>query len=217
MSSVSHLSLANHLAKQNATTTNGSDSSSLPNLTEALAAVNGTNLGNGSSSATGNSYLLDLSPEAQAYLTSMNGNGSSSSQASTTSSTGAGIVLSPVQQDKLSAILQKYKDAPYTDATFKAIQRDMSAAGIGADSLAGKAAMRNLNPTSMLLNALAGGDGSVGTIGGSADIAAMEMNFMGTVNTQWQRMSSDYDPSTGKSKTVSSDGGAAGGSSGTDA
>jgi len=100
------------------------------------------------------------------------------SAASTTSSTGGGIVLTREQQSKLNAILEQYKDKPYNEANFKQMQIDMAEAGIGADSLAAKSQMRNLNTTLMLLNALSGGDGSTGTIGGSADIKAETVNFM---------------------------------------
>ena len=200
MSSISSTSILQQILAQNSSTSSSSSSSS-SSLSDILAQANGTDLGDGNTSS-GSSYLLDLSPEAQAYLTSQSSTGTTTSTGSTTSSTGASVILSPVQQDKLNAILQKYKDAPYTDATFKAIQKDMSAAGIGADTLAGQAEMRNLNPTAMLLNALNGGDGSVGTIGGSADIATLETNFMGSVNQQWQQISSDYDSTTGGSKST---------------
>ncbi len=199
MTTISSTSILQQLMQKDSSTSNGSTSTAQPTLTDYLAQAQGTDIGNASSSS-GNSYLLDLSAEAQAYLTSGNGSGGGS-QGSSTSSTGASIVLSPVEQDKLTAILQKYKNAPYTEATFQNIQKDMSAAGIGADSLAAKAEMRNLNPTAMLLNALNGGDGSVGTVGNSTDIASMETSFMGKVNSQWQAISSDYDSTTGGSKS----------------
>ena len=212
MTTISSTSILQQLMQKDSSTSNGSTSTAQSTLTDYLAQAQGTDIGNASSSS-GNSYLLDLSAEAQAYLTSGNGSGGGS-QGSSTSSTGASIVLSPVEQDKLTAILQKYKNAPYTEATFQSIQKDMSAAGIGADSLAAKAEMRNLNPTAMLLNALNGGDGSVGTVGNSTDITSMETSFMGKVNSQWQAISSDYDSTTGGSKSQpSADDTTAGGTS----
>ena len=201
MSSISSTSILQQLLQKDTTTSTSSQQPAQPTLTDYLAKAQGTNTGSDATS-TGNSYLLDLSPEAQAYLTTMSGNGSTTSQNSATSSNGNGIVLSPVQQDKLAAILQKYKDAPYTDATFQAIQKDMSAAGIGADALAAQNQMRHINPTAMLLDALNGGDGSTGTVGGSADLAASTKDFMGKVAQQWQTISSDYDAATGGSKTA---------------
>ena len=212
MTTISSTSILQQLMQKDSSTSNGSTSTAQSTLTDYLAQAQGKDIGNASSSS-GNSYLLDLSAEAQAYLTSGNGSGGGS-QGSSTSSTGASIVLSPVEQDKLTAILQKYKNAPYTEATFQNIQKDMSAAGIGADSLAAKAEMRNLNPSAMLLNALNGGDGSVGTVGNSTDIASMETSFMGKVNSQWQAISSDYDSTTGGAKSQpSSDDTTAGGTS----
>jgi hypothetical protein len=223
MSSINNLSLASILAQQNASTSSssssnvsnasltdslvamlnqastGSSGSAGSTLTDALAAAQGTSSTGAGNASSNDSYLLDLSPEAQAYLSNSSASGAATSTGSATSATGYGIVLSPVQQDKLTAILEKYKDAPYTDTTFQSIQKDMKAAGIGADALAGQSEMRNLSPTAMLLNALSGGDASVGTIGGSADIANMETNFLGQVTSQWQTMSSDYDATTGGS------------------
>lgn len=217
MTGISSTSILQQLLQKNDTTSNGSKQAAQPTLTDYLARAQGLNT-TGETSASGNSYLLDLSPAAQAYLTNMSGTGSATSQNSATSSNGNGIVLSPGQQNKLTAILVKYKDAPYNDDTFKAIQRDMSEAGIGADSLAAKNQMRRINATAMLLDALNGGDGSVGTVGGSADLAHSEMEFMGRVNTQWQKISSDYNPATDGSKSeLAEDDSTAGGTSGADA
>lgn len=229
MSSINNISLASLLAQQSASTSSSSSnasstaasaaslttslidalnntdssttgsSSSGSTLTDMLAAANGTSTTGTGNATSDASYLLDLSPEAQAYLSNSSASGAATSTGSATSADGYGVVLSPVQQDKLNVILEKYKDAPYTEATFASIQKDMTAAGIGADSLAGQAEMRNLNPTAMLLNALSGGDASVGTIGDSADITTMQTNFMGTVDAQWKSISSDYDTSTGGS------------------
>ena len=192
MTTISTHSLASILSPKDNSTSGTSQQSTLPSLSTILATADGTDLGNGNTSS-GNSYLLDLSPSAQAYLTNLNSNGSASSQGSATSSNGNGIVLNNDQKAKLDAILAKYKDAPYTDETFQKIQQDMSLAGIAADELAAKNQMRHLNPTLMLLNALAGGDGSVGTIGGSADIATETTNFMGKVADMWKSISTTVD------------------------
>ncbi len=197
------------------TTSTGSDSSTSaatdPSILDAFAAVDGSS-DDPTNTNNGNSYLLDLSPSAQAYLQNYSG---SSSNNSTSSSNGAAVVLNFQQQNTLTAILQKYKDAPYTDATFQQIQNDMSAAGIGADSLAAQAQMRAVNPTLMLLDALNGGSGSVGTIGSSSDIMTQETAFMKQVADQWSQISTTVNDSVSGGTDTTTGGTADAGSSDT--
>ena len=186
MTSISSTSILQTLLKKDTATSTTSEQST-PSILDAFAAVSGSNSDPTATGNTGNSYLLDLSPSAQAYLQNYSG---SASNSSSSSSTGAGVVLTPQQQNKLNTILLKYKDAPYTDATFQKIQSDMAAAGIGADALAAQSHMRQLNTTAMLLNALGGGDGSVGTIGSSTDIATQTTEFMKKIAQSWTQISS---------------------------
>jgi hypothetical protein len=187
MTSVTNLSLASLFSTKDGTTSTTSQQTANPTLADVFATASGTKKAS-ESKTNGNSYLLDLSESAKAYLQNLDGNGGSSAS-STTSSTGGGIVLNREQQTKLNAILEKYKDKPYTNASFKQMQVDMADAGIGADSLAAQNQMRHLNPTLMLLNALNGGDGSVGTVGGSSDITAETKNFMKKVAERWKEIS----------------------------
>lgn len=186
MSSINPNAILQSLLQEKSVNSGASQQSRNPSITDAFAAVNGQNA-DPTHVDFGNSYLMDLSPAARAYLQNTGG---AASNSSTTSSTGAGVVLSFEQQKKLQAILEKYKDAPYNDETFAKIQHEMKAAGLDAESLAAQSQMRNLNPTAMLLNALGGGDGSVGSIGGSTDIKNIAKGFMKNVAEQWTRMSS---------------------------
>ena len=198
MTTVNSTNLASYYSLKDATTSTTSQHTTVPSLADAFAAVNNTN-SDPTNTNNGNSYLLDLSDSAKAYLQNYSG---SSSNSSTSSSNGAKVILNHDQQQKLNAILQKYKDAPYTDATFKQIQVDMSKAGIGADTLAAQSQMRSLNPTMMLLDALSGGDASVGTIGSSADINTQATALMKSVAQQWTSISTTA-ASTTKSSTSS--------------
>ncbi len=191
MSAISPTSILQQLLQKDTSNTATSQQST-PSILDAFAAVNNLN-GDPTKPSTGNSYLLDLSPSAQAYLANYSG---ASSNSSTSSTHGAGVVLNHEQQLKLNEILTKYKDAPYTDATFKQIQVDMAKAGIGADSLAAQSQMRSINPTAMLLDAISGGDGSVGTIGSSADIMTQATAFMKKVAEQWTDISTTKDDAT---------------------
>ncbi len=89
-------------------------------------------------------YLLDLSPEARDYL-----NNSAVSAVS-------GFTLSKTQQSAIDAILQKYKDQPYTQDTFNQIQADLQQAGLSPDQLAQQQQVKDFNPTQTLINALSG-------------------------------------------------------------
>ncbi len=186
MSTISNNSLSKYYSLNDAkTATTTSQQSGNPNLTSALAAANGGKT-DSSKLAVGSSYLLDLSDNARNYLQSLSD--TSAGKGSSTSA-GDGIVLGNKEQAKLTEILIKYKDAPYNDTTFKNIQDDLDAAGIGADALAAKAQARQLNPTLIFLSALGGGDGAAGTIGNSDSRNADATGYLKKVATQWERIS----------------------------
>lgn len=139
----------------------------------------------GQNAAAGNSaYLLDLSPEAQRYLAGLNG-------ASPAASAGNGtFLLSKEDQAAITAILEKYKDAPVTQETFDHIQSDLYAAGLSPEQLAGKENAKRYNPTLVLLDALGGKDNPVG---GEIDGTMSEDekktktdNFMTQIVSQWK-------------------------------
>jgi len=91
-------------------------------------------------------YMLDLSPTAQKFLNAT----------TSTSSAPDSFVLSKEQQARLEDIMEKYKDAPYTQETFNQIQADLQKAGMSPDQLAGQEQAKAFNTTLALLDALSG-------------------------------------------------------------
>ena len=160
---------------------NTSSTQQLPSLAAILDSNNNTS-GNADSLS---SYHLDLSPTAQAYLAKAS-TSSSTANSSNSSSTSDTIQLSKAQQQKLTSILEKYKDEPFTQATFDQIQDDMTAAGLGVDQLSAQDTINQYNPTAQLISALNG----VSTTTPTADsISSKRTNFIQSVISQWQSLS----------------------------
>lgn len=148
---------------------------------------------NAVSSASGfsDAVLLDLSPAAKQYLSGL------SAQAATTQGNGntsTDFVLSAQQKEALSSILDKYKDAPYTQDTFDQIQNDLQKAGIGPDQLSAKERVSSFSATAVLVDALNGGNGSTpgSTPVSDADLKTKSANYMQDVIAQWKKISADY-------------------------
>lgn len=170
---------------KNANTGSTPGQSSAPSLASALSAISGAKTDT-AQAASGSSYLLDLSETARNYLERLNDTQATQSS-STTQRTG--IVLNSTQQQTLADILTKYKDAPYNDATFRLIQQDLDDAGIGADTLAAKQQVKQLNTTLIFLDVLNGGDGSAGTIGDSETLKSQAKGYLESVVAQWEKIS----------------------------
>lgn len=161
-------------------------------ILQALSATGGSGLlGDNSqnSSSSDNAFLLNLSPQAQSLLS-----GSSTGLFSLTG--GNGFALSVTQQQQVSAILAKYKDAPFTQDTFNQIQHDLKAAGLSPDQLAAKNEVLNIqaSDSSFLLNALDGTDTStLPTLPDASSIMGSEQSnanaYMQQVFRQWQNIS----------------------------
>lgn len=188
MSTITNHSLSQFYAlkdAKSATTGITAEHAATPSLATALSALNGAKANNAQNKVTG-SYLLDLSEEAKNYLQRLNGSSTATSGASARSE----IVLTSAQQKTLTDILTTYKDAPYNDATFTLIQQDLDAAGIGADTLAAKNQVKQLNTTLIFLDVLNGGDGSAGTIGNSDTLKSQAKGYLEAVVKQWESISS---------------------------
>lgn len=149
-------------------------------------------------------YQLSLSPEAQAYIASLNSGSSSSTAASSTSSD---ITLTSQQAQQIKDIVLKYKDAPFTQDTFNQIQDDLRASGLGADQLAAQQEMSQFNPTSIFLDALNGVDTS-GEVQSSdqlmSDVNSIADSYMKKVQTLWQSVSTTAPASDAASATTES-------------
>ncbi|MCD6035173.1 MAG: hypothetical protein K0R63_914 [Rickettsiales bacterium] len=96
--------------------------------------------------------VLDLSPEAQSYLEGLTLTSASDESATT----GDNFMLTNAQRQKISEILAKYKDAPFTEDTYHQIQNDLKMAGLAPDQLALQEKVRSFNPTQVLIDALSG-------------------------------------------------------------
>jgi hypothetical protein len=145
--------------------------------------------GGENSSLSGNSDLVDLSPEAQSYLAAL-GMGDPSGAGQDTGS-GGGFLLTPQQQQQIGDILAKYKDAPFTQDTYNQIQNDLKAAGLSPDQLALEDQMRTFNPTQILLDALDGvqTDPNAGNFLSNNNEQGNADSYMQQIVSQWQSLS----------------------------
>ena len=171
-----------------------SKSTSTPSLADALAGITGSTQTDSTakSSSSGASYLLSLSEEARNYLANHQ-----TTQTQQSNSSGS-FLLSNQQRSTIADILQKYKDAPFTQDTFNNILADLKSAGLAPDQLAAKEQVRNLNPTATLLAAL-NGDSSSTSLPGQADTSdyqAKGENYLDAIYASWQKLSTTYDATT---------------------
>lgn len=164
----------------------GRTQAATPSLASALG-------GTSNASPFSDAVLLDLSPAAQQYLSGL-GAASATAQPAPSTQGKQDFVLSTQQQQKLNAILDKYKDAPYSQATFDSIQDDLQQAGLGPNQLSAKDRVDNFSTTAVLVDALNGGNG---TTPGSAPVSdsqlqAKSANYIQDVVGQWKKISTDY-------------------------
>lgn len=190
MSSISALSgnyyqLSSLLSGNSGTAAAPAGTGSAPSLAQAL---------NASSSRTGSSsyadaYLLNLSPQARAMMS-----GTSASSTNADSS----FQLSSAQQKEIAGIIAKYKDAPFTQETFEAIQKDLQAAGLDTQTLSLKDKVNSFNPTMVLISALNGDySGSQGDSTTQADAQTKSSNYLQNIVRQWKSVSSTVESSSG--------------------
>lgn len=106
-------------------------------------------------SASNAAYFLDLSPEARQYLEGINNGTISAAPASNNHN---GFWLTQEQQKQITGILLQYRDAPFDQDSFNAIQNDLDAAGLGPEKLAMLESARIYNPTMVLIKSLNGDD-----------------------------------------------------------
>ena len=175
-----------------------------PSLASALS-------GNTQSTPFSDAVLLDLSPAAQKYLSGLGTSAATQTQNTSTTSS-QDFVLSTEQKQTLNDILAKYKDAPYTQDTFDAIQGDLQKAGLGPDQLSAKDRVNSFSATAVLVDALNGGNGSTpgSTPLSDADLKTKSNNYIQDVVSQWKKISTDYQSqqsaSTGVTPVGSADG-----------
>lgn len=145
-------------------------------------------------SGTTDAYQINLSAEAQSYLTSL---GTSAASGKTSSLGGAddNFTLSSGQQKQISAILEKYKDEPLTQETFNKIQDDLSAVRLAPDQLAVQDQINSFNGTQLFLDALSGKDSSLDDLTGksSASKDTKSANYIDKIISQWKTISTQMD------------------------
>ncbi len=169
-------------------------------LLQALSASSSDPTADTSSS---DAYLLDLSPQAQQYLNGVSDPSATSDLLSGlggTSATGdllgnSSFTLTTAQQQQVSAILAKYKDAPYTQDTFNQIQNDLNSAGLGTSILSLEDQVKSFDPSQVLIDALNGttpDSSSLGFGGGAANEQSKSSSYMQSIISQWQNISTTY-------------------------
>ena len=195
MSSVSNSLVGGYyqLSSQSGGTNTNSASSTTNVLLQALSGTN-TN----TTAASDPAYLLNLSPQAQSYLS-----GTPTSSATSALSGNSSFSLSSKQQQTITDILTKYKDAPYTQDTFNSIQNDLNAAGLGASTLKMIDQAKNFNPTALLLGALSGNYTAATTVDSATETGKANSYIQGVIK-QWQGVSTTYQ--SAKSKVASAGG-----------
>lgn len=139
-------------------------------------------------------YLLDLSPEAQKYL-------SSSPQAASSTLPGQqqSFTLTAAQREQINQILEKYKDQPFTQETFNKIQDELTQAGLGPQQMSMIDKATSFNPTQILIDALTGRSNNQSSTSDQTQQAKVD-NYLQQIVGQWKSIST----------TVNEDGSATG-------
>jgi len=150
-------------------------------------------LNNSGNKGFSDAVLLDLSPAAQKYLSGLSARNPQAQSAAQSSGGSDGFILSAKQRLALSAVLEKYKDAPYTQATFDAIQDDLQKEGLGPNQLSAKTKVSSFNSTAVLVDALNGGKGTTpgSVVISDEDLSKKATNYIQDVAAQWKKLSAD--------------------------
>lgn len=136
-------------------------------------------------------YLLDLSPEAQAYLRSLKNGQSNVSGNVSNDAVEQGFTVNSKQRLAIAAILEKYKQEPYTQEVFDRIQDELHQAGLSPDQLAAKYRASSFSTTAALVDALNGGEGS---LPGSSPVSDSELQqrtseYVQFIVEEWKKIS----------------------------
>lgn len=176
-----------------------STSSTSSNTTSALLdEMTGTqSVQQATKAAAQSSYLLDLSPEAQAFLKT----GASGSK----NPWDENFILTTKQQRAISEVIAKYADEPFTKETYDRIEAELDTLGLSPDALAIKDKARSINTTSMLLSALNGTNSDLGQAlvgNGSGNVTPEQSqtkkdNYIKLVLGKWSDISTTIDADDG--------------------
>lgn len=141
------------------------------------------------------SYLLDLSPEAQAFM------GQSPNTSSAAQSLSGNFILNSKQQKQIFDVLTQFKDEPFTKETYDKIDAALDKLGLSADALAIKDKARGINTTSMLLAALNGTGGELSqnllSTPNDEQMQTKKDNYVKNVLAKWSDISTTIDADNG--------------------
>lgn len=163
----------------------------------ARAYSNATQAANASSGSS--AYLIDLSPEAQRYLSGLN-QPQAAAAAEAQAAVNDGFVLNNQQRVALAALLERFKDEPYTQETFDKIQDALQQDDLGPNQLSARLRATSFSTTAALVDALNGGDGS--TPGAKpmsdAELQSRSGQYIQFVAAEWRKVSTTADDAEGE-------------------
>lgn len=165
------------------------------NTSALLDALTGSNsVSQATKTAAESSYTLDLSPEAQQFL-SQNGSGS-------VNALNGNFILTKKQEAQIAEVIAKYKEEPFTKETYDKMEAELDELGLSPQALAIKDKARGINTTSMLLAALngTGGDLNQSLLGGGASEEQSQTkkdNYVKTILGKWSDISTTIDDADG--------------------
>lgn len=125
----------------------------------------------------GSAYLLDLSADAQKYLSGLSSSRNSES-----------YVLSKDQQQTLNFILEEYKTVPLNQANYVKLQDDLREAGLSPEQLSAREKINNFSPTQVFIDALNGKEPQAEDLGSSQSNEDRRANqYMSKIVQSWQK------------------------------
>lgn len=140
-------------------------------------------------SSLAEAFMLDLSPDAKEALRESTANINASAGFSENE---AQFTLTRKQLATIDEILQKYKDAPFTQETYEHIQEDLEDANLSPESLMLQDKIKSFNPINILVNALSGDFTDV--VGNNTDVLESKMdNYIAMVVDTWKEISTTAD------------------------
>lgn len=167
-----------------------------PSLTSALLQAGSENDVSNFSAA----YLLDLSPEAQEYLS-----GNPQVPLNYLPGDKPTFILSSEQREQITRILSGYKDAPFTQESFNKIQDELNEAGLGPQQLSMIDKSTSFNPTQILINALTGKHvGEASDVNGTKTKAKVD-HYLQQIVGQWKSISTTVNEEQASADTTGSD------------
>lgn len=158
---------------------------------DALLGTGGT-----SSSILDVADFIDLSPEAQNLLDFFSG--AAGGLTGNPVLDNNGIILTDVQQAQISAIIAKFRDAPFSADTFHDIMQELKAAGLSPEQLAAQSEGSPLALSNIFLRALDGQDSTGATSDfltfSNQDDRATRDAYLRQIFSEWERISTQFRP-----------------------